>query len=116
MGLSGVGWRASGDNLIGNGHDNGAVTPGDSERCSSEVRADDGVTAGRRRSVRAPRIVCKRLRMAIDRQQTRGNEKTGGSDRGQMAQAEAGESRPDTRGRGNAAANRPLRQRGGTKL
>eukprot|EP01046_Picozoa_sp_COSAG06_P099214 COSAG06_NODE_45322_length_355_cov_8.203125_1_plen_55_part_01 len=35
------------------------VRAGDSERCSSEVRADDGVTAGRRRSVRAPRIVCK---------------------------------------------------------
>ena len=26
-----------GGNLIGSNHDNGAVTPGDSERCSSEV-------------------------------------------------------------------------------
>jgi hypothetical protein len=67
-------------------------------------------------SVRAPRIVCKRLRIVIDRQQTRGNEQTGGSDRGQTAQAEAGASRLDTRGRGNAAANRPLRRPGGTKL
>jgi hypothetical protein len=38
-----------------------------------------------------------------------------GSDQGQTAQAEAGASRPDTCGRGNVAANRPLRQRGGHK-
>ena len=34
----------------------------------------------------------------------------------EMQQAEAGANRPDGRGRGNAAANHPLRQPGGTKL
>jgi hypothetical protein len=51
-------WRASGGKLIGGDHDNGAMATGDSERCSSEVLTDDRVTAGRRRSVRAHRIVC----------------------------------------------------------
>jgi polyribonucleotide nucleotidyltransferase len=45
----------------------------------------DEQTRRKARRLRAPRIVCKRLRIAIDRQQTRGDEQTGGSDRGQTA-------------------------------